>query len=199
VLLAQGNVVGAKQNYEQALQFQQSLGEKADAAYSQISLAALALDETESEDAKKLAREAVAELAAEKDIAGEAQGRGTLALALLDSGDAVGAGTQIEQASSLAQQANDRNLKLTTVIAKARIDAASAKQQDALKALAAVEKDARTAGLVAIEFEARLALGEVEGKAGQTAKARGTLNALAQEAKAKGFNLIAAKAGGAPK
>jgi hypothetical protein len=120
-------------------------------------------------------------------------------LALLDSGDAVGAGTQIEQASSLAQQANDRNLKLTTVIAKARIDAASAKQQDALKALAAVEKDARTAGLVAIEFEARLALGEVEGKAGQTAKARGTLNALAQEAKAKGFNLIAAKAGGAPK
>ncbi len=62
-----------------------------------------------------------------------------------------------------------------------------------------MEKEAHTAGLVAIEFEARLALGEVERKAGQATKARATLNALAQEAKAKGFNLIAAKAGGAAK
>jgi hypothetical protein len=50
-----------------------------------------------------------------------------------------------------------------------------------------------------IEFEARLALGEIEHKAGQTAKSRATLTSLAQEAKAKGFNLIAAKAGGASK
>ena len=86
-----------------------------------------------------------------------------------------------------------------TAIAKARIDAASGKTEEALKGLASVEKEAHAAGLVAIEFEARLALGEVERKAGQTAKARTTLNELAQEAKAKGFNLIAVKAGGAPK
>jgi hypothetical protein len=67
----------------------------------------------------------------------------------------------------------------------------------ALKELASVEKEAHAAGLVAIEFEARLALGEMERKAGQTVKARATLNALAQEAKARGFNLIAVKAGGA--
>lgn len=139
------------------------------------------------------------ELAGEKDVGGEAQGRGTLALALLDLGDIAGAGTQIEQATSLAQQANDRNLKLMIAIAKARIDAAAGKVEDALKALAAGAKEAHAAGLVAIEFEARLALGEVERKAGQTAKARATLNSLAQEAKAKGFNLIAAKAGGASK
>ncbi len=84
-------------------------------------------------------------------------------------------------------------------IAKARIDAASGKIQEAMNGLTSVEKEAHAAGLVAIEFEARLALGEVEGKAGQPARARATLNALAQEAKAKGFNLIAAKAGGAPK
>jgi predicted negative regulator of RcsB-dependent stress response len=117
----------------------------------------------------------------------------TLALALLNLGDMAGAGTQIEQATTLAQQANDRNLKLMIAIAKARIDAASGKTEEAVKGLASVEKE------VAIEFEARLALGEIERKAGQTAKARTTLNALAQEAKAKGFNLIAAKAGGAPK
>jgi eukaryotic-like serine/threonine-protein kinase len=199
VLLAEGNVAGARQSYEQALQFQQSLGQKGDAAYSQISLAALALKEKKPGDAKKLAQEAVTELASEKDSGGEAQGRGTLALALLDLGDTAGAATQIEQAANLAQQANDRTLKLTTAIAKARIDGASGKNEEALKGLASVEKEAHAAGLVAIEFEARLALGEAEHKAGQTAKSRATLNALAQEAKAKGFNLIAAKAGGALK
>jgi tetratricopeptide (TPR) repeat protein len=198
VLLAGGNVAGARQSYEQALQFQQSLGQKSDAAYSQISLAALALEEKKPEDAKKLAQEAVMELGSEKDVGGEAQGRGTLALALLNLGDMAGAGTQIEQATTLAQQANDRNLKLMTAIAKARVDAASGKNEDAMKGLASVGKEARAAGLVAIEFEAQLALGEIERKAGQTAKAHATLNALAQEAKGKGFNLIAAKAGGAP-
>jgi tetratricopeptide (TPR) repeat protein len=198
VLLAQGNVAEAKQSYEAALQFQQSLGQKGDAAYSQISLAALALEEKKPEDAKKLAQEAVTELASEKDVGGEAQGRGTLALALLDLGDTAGARTQIEQATDLVQQANDRNLKLMSAIVKARIDSASGKNEDAIKGVASVEKEAHAAGLVAIEFEARLALGEVERKAGQTAKARATLNALAQEAKAKGFNQIASKAARQP-
>jgi tetratricopeptide (TPR) repeat protein/tRNA A-37 threonylcarbamoyl transferase component Bud32 len=199
VQIAQGNLSGARQSYQEALKTQQSLGQKADAAYTQISLAALALEEEKPEDAKKLAQEAVTELASEKDVGGEAQGRGMLALALLDSGDTAGAGTQIEQAMTLAQQANDRNLKLMIAIAKARIDAASGKTEEALKSLASVEKEARAGGLVAIEFEARLALGEVERKAGQTAKARANLDALAKEAKAKGFNLIAAKAGGVPR
>jgi serine/threonine protein kinase len=199
VQVAQGNLSGAGQSYQEALKTQKSLGQKADAAYSQISLATLALEEKKPEDAKKLAQEAVTELADEKDVGGEAQGRGTLALAMLDLGDTAGAGTQIEQATNLAQQANDRNLKLITAIAKARIDGAFGKNEEALKGLASVEKEARAAGLVAIEFEARLALGEMERKAGQTAKALATLTALAQEAKAKGFNLIAAKAGGASK
>jgi len=199
VQVAQGNLSGARQSYEEALKTQQSLGQKSDAAYSQISLATLALEGKKPEDAKKLAQQAVTELADEKDVGGEAQGRGALAMALLDLGDIAGAGTQIEQATTLAQQANDRNLTLMIAIAKARIDAASGKNEDAMKGLASVEKEARAAGLVAIEFEARLALGEVERKAGQTAKSRATLNALAQEAKAKGFNLIAAKAGGALK
>jgi predicted negative regulator of RcsB-dependent stress response len=117
----------------------------------------LALEEKKPGDAKKLAQEAVTELVGEKDVGGEAQGRGTLALVLLDLGDTDGAATQIDQATNLAQQANDRNLKLMIAIAKARVDAASGKNEDALKGLASVEKEAHAAGLVAIE--ARLALG----------------------------------------
>ncbi len=199
VQLAQGNLEGARQSYQQALKVQQSIGQKSEAAYSQISLAALALEEKKPEDAKKLAQDAATELAAEKDVGGEAQARGTLALALLDSGNVIGARSQIEQASSLAQQANDRNLKLMTAIAKARIDAASGKNDDALKALSAAQKEAHAAGLVAIEFEARLALGEIETRADKAATGRAMLRALAQEAKAKGFNLVAAKASDAAK
>jgi tetratricopeptide (TPR) repeat protein len=167
--VAQGNLSGAGQSYQEALKTQKSLGQKGDAAYSQISLATLALEEKKPEDAKKLAQEAVTELADEKDVGGEAQGRGTLALALLDLGATAGAETQIEQDTNLVQQANARNLKLMTAIAKARIDGAFGKNEEALKGLASVEKEALAAGLVAIEFEARLALGEIERKAGQTA------------------------------
>ena len=66
VQVAQGNLSSARQNYQEALKTQQSLGQKGDAAYSQISLAALALEEKRPEDAKKLAQEAVTELAGEK-------------------------------------------------------------------------------------------------------------------------------------
>jgi serine/threonine protein kinase/tetratricopeptide (TPR) repeat protein len=194
VLLAKGDVAGAQQNYGQALQIQQTLGQKGDAAYSQISFATLALEGRRPEEAKKLLQDAAAELAAEKDVGGEGQARGTLALALLDAGDGSGARSQIEQATNLAQQANDRNLKLMTAIAKARIDAASGKNDEALKALAAAQKESHAAGLVAIEFEARLALGQIELKSGRTADGRTKLQALAQESKAKGFNLVAAKA-----
>jgi hypothetical protein len=81
VQAAQGNLSSARQSYQAALKTQQSLGQKSDAAYSQISLAALALEEKRPEYAKKLAQEAVTKLAAEKDVGGEAQGRGTGACA----------------------------------------------------------------------------------------------------------------------
>ena len=194
VLLAQGDVAAAKQNYQQAFQIQQSLGQKGEAAYSQISLAMISLEEKKPEEAKKFAQDAATEFAAEKDVGGEAQARETLALALLDSSNVAGARSEIEHASSLAAQANDRSLKLTIAIAKARIDAASGKTDDALKALASAQKEAQTARLVAIDFEARLAMGEIEMKAGKSASGRATLQTLARESKAKGFMLIAAKA-----
>jgi serine/threonine protein kinase/tetratricopeptide (TPR) repeat protein len=194
VLLSQGDIEGASRNYKQALQIQQSIGQKGDAAYSQISLAVVALEQKKPEDAKKIAQEAATEFASEKDAGGEAQARETIALALLDSGDVSGAQSQIEQASSLAAQANDRNLKLIIQIAKARVDAASGKNDEALKALASAQKEAHAAGLVAIEFEGRLATGEIEMKAGGAGAGRSSLRTLAQDAKAKGFNLIAAKA-----
>ncbi|MGH9801830.1 MAG: tetratricopeptide repeat protein, partial [Blastocatellia bacterium] len=50
------------------------------------------------------------------------------------------------------------------------------------------------AGFVSCQFEARLALGEIEIQAGQVAAGRAHLTALAAEARTKGFGLIARRA-----
>ena len=57
--------------------------------------------------------------------------------------------------------------------------------------------EATKAGLVRLQFEARLALGEIELKSGASAAGRARLSALAAEATAKGFGLIARKAAAA--
>lgn len=64
----------------------------------------------------------------------------------------------------------------------------------ALHSLPAIQAEARNAGLVQSEFEARLALGEIQMRAGHTDSGRSTLQSLARDAKSRGFPLIAANA-----
>jgi len=70
---------------------------------------------------------------------------------------------------------------------------------EAVRSLEATVAHAATLGYVPGEFEARLALGEIEMKSGQTAAARARLVALEKDASAKGFLLIARKAAAAAK
>jgi hypothetical protein len=49
-------------------------------------------------------------------------------------------------------------------------------------------------GYQGVELDARLAVAEIEMKAGQTAAGRALLAAIEADAKAKGYNLIARKA-----
>jgi hypothetical protein len=60
--------------------------------------------------------------------------------------------------------------------------------------LEAVVAKSRALGYQGIELDARLALAEIEMKAGQTATARSHLAAIEADAKAKGYTLIARKA-----
>jgi hypothetical protein len=94
----------------------------------------------------------------------------------------------------LAQQSGDQGTKLDAAIVAALVDAKSGKADAALKALAAAQKDAQTSGMVQIEYDARLALGETQIASGRTNDGRATLRRLAQETKAHGFALTAQKA-----
>lgn len=72
--------------------------------------------------------------------------------------------------------------------------AALGRAAEARKSLANVLAEAMKHGFVGLQFEARLALGEIEMKSGETVAGRAHLKQLQKEATAKGFTLIARKA-----
>jgi hypothetical protein len=185
---------GARASLEESLSSLESVSAKNDAAYTRIFLSRLALEQRKSDDAAKYAGDAATEFAAEKDTGGEAGARVMWAHALLASGNAAGAREQSDKASQLAQQLGDRETKLDAAIAAALVDARSGKADAALNALASAQKDAHEGGMIQIEYDARLALGETQLASGRKNEGRATLRRLAQDAKARGFRLIAQKA-----
>ena len=194
VLLAQNDLEAANKSYAEALSILGGIGARGAASYARISLASLALAQKHPESALKYAGDAATELAAENDPDGEAQARCVLADALLSSDNPGKAQEEIKKALQLTQTSNDRTLKLSAAIIGAKVDARSGKIGAALLSLPAIQAEARNAGLVQTEFEARLALGEIQMRAGQTDAGRSALQSLARDAKSRGFPLVAANA-----
>jgi tRNA A-37 threonylcarbamoyl transferase component Bud32 len=194
VQLQQGDLDGTRSSLAESLSALESVSAKNDAAYTRISLAQLALEQRKPDDAAKFAADAAAEFAAEKDAGGEAEARITWTRALLASGNLAGAREQSDKATQLAQQSGDRGTKLDAAIVAALVDAKSGKADDALRALTSAQEEAHAGGMIQIEFDARLALGETQIASGQTNVGRATLRQLAQDAKARGFKLTAQKA-----
>jgi len=81
----------------------------------------------------------------------------------------------------------------------ARIHADSGASADALRDLREASTEAKKIGFLEGDFQARLALGEIEMHSGQVAAARTQLLTLQQDARAKNFSLLAQKAAAAIK
>lgn len=191
VFVYRGDFAKAEQAYQTALALQQSMNAKNEAAYSNTLLAETSLLEGNFDAARKLANAAATEFASEGDKDDEAEARRAFAEALLGLGQTQDARVQIAQASQLVDQAHDRSLRLEIEITRAKLTAAEGHPSDAIQALVRTRAEAREDELAAIEFEARLALGEMQMKAGNAADAKATLHALARDAGAKGFAYIA--------
>jgi tetratricopeptide (TPR) repeat protein/TolB-like protein/tRNA A-37 threonylcarbamoyl transferase component Bud32 len=194
VQLQQADLDGAHSSLRESLSALESVSAKNDAAYTRISLAQLALEQHKADDAAKYAADAATDLAAEKDPGGEAEARAMWAQALLASGNIAGAREQSDKATQLAQQSGDRGTKLDAAIAGALVDTKAGKAEAALRALTSAQKEARAGGMIQIEYDARLALGETQIASGHKSDGRATLRQLAQDAKARGFKLTAQKA-----
>ena len=192
IALAEDDLTLADKRYQRSMEIRKQLGEKGSIAGTQVSLAALALEQNRSADAESLARQAIQEFQLEKAPNQEAGARDVLAQALLAERKLAEASAEIATAGGLG--ATDPPTLLSLAITGARISAASTGTAVALRKLEATSKRARELGLSPYELEVRLAIGEIQTQGGMKDGARAGLEALRRDAAQMNYKLIARKA-----
>jgi DNA-binding winged helix-turn-helix (wHTH) protein/tetratricopeptide (TPR) repeat protein len=201
VLVAEGDLPGARRQYQEALEMRQKLGEMDLIAESQVSLAKLSLDEGHPEQGEPLVRSAIAEFEKEKSTPDEVGAYVVLSRVLLMQGKLDDARNAVQRASELGRTSSDPALKLPAAIQDARVEMATAAHaSQKSSALAGPRLKLRTAaasakklGYYQLECEARLALSELELKLNPVS-ARTQLLTLAAETRSRGFELLARRA-----
>ena len=201
LLTDQADFSGARRMYEQALAMRLPRGDKIPIAEAQVALADLSLEEGLSPAEQETAVRQILEVFQTQKIPDdEAGARCVLARALLAQGKAAAAKEAMQRARSLAGKSQDPNTRWTTAVTAARIGSAekdfarSAAGMAARKELGTIITKSRELGYMGIELDARLALAEIEMKAGQATAGRAHLAAIEADARTKGYNLIARKA-----
>ncbi len=199
VLREEGDLDGARKKYEEALAARNQLGEKETAAESRVALSLVSIEEGKLDEAEHSAREAADQFQAQKAPSDEATAQIVLARVFLARRQTTPARQAIDQALALAKTSHSRDVHLYAQIIAGRILAASGSSVEAIRDLREASAEARKVGFLEGDFEARLALGEIEMHSGQAAAGRTHLLALEQDAKAKSFSLLAQKAAAAAK
>jgi eukaryotic-like serine/threonine-protein kinase len=191
---ARGDLVAARAKQEQALTRSRDLGDKKSIAENQLALAGLELDKDHPSQAQSFARLALDQFHSEHMQDQEAEAGALLARALLAQHAAAEAESAVQQAERLAAKSADPETRITVAVARARVAAAAARPEEALRILGGALGQARAAGLASLGLEVRLAMGEVESEAGGRQRAAADLAALESEARSHGFRLIADRA-----
>ncbi len=202
VLAEQGDLATAQKMEQQALSIREAIGEPT--AENRLALAELSLDQGRSADSEASARSAAAEFRSKGIVDKEAQAETVLARSYLAQGQLSKANESIAHANTLTAQIKDPALRVPVEvevgIAAARIRAASGKQRDQSEAMDSLGKafsEAAKNHLLKLQFEATLALGEIEMESEKASAGRARLQTLERDATAHGFLLIARKAAAA--
>jgi tetratricopeptide (TPR) repeat protein/tRNA A-37 threonylcarbamoyl transferase component Bud32 len=193
VLVRQGQLDEAAKRHGEALAIRVRLGEMGSAAESRLALAALKLEQGDAEAADALANQAALELGRQGVIDGQGLALAVAAQAAAARGDGTRARSTMDQATALLAHGEDLGARLGVAVRAARLAAATGKREQAAIALTAAHDDAQRAGLVEPRLQADLTLAEVAIAEGRTADGRARFAALATEARAKGYGLIARK------
>jgi serine/threonine protein kinase/tetratricopeptide (TPR) repeat protein len=197
VFTQRGDLAQARQKSQEAANIRRDLGAQLNTALSQMQLATIALEEGHEAESESLIRTSAAEFEKEKLPGNQAAAQALLTLIMLGQGRIADAQKTANQALTLSRQSANRQARFDAGLASARAFSAEGKDADGLKMLEGVLAEAKKYGYLNYEYQARLALGEIEIKAGQTAAGRAQLAALRQDAIRAGFLLLARKADGA--
>lgn len=152
------------------------------------------MEEGHAAEAEAAIRTAVEDYRGHKDTENAANAESILVRSLLAQDKLVEAEHAVSDARILAAKSDDRALRPEVAIAEARVLATVGKTAESEKLLWDALQEARKSRYVGLEFEARLALGEMEISSENPAAGRVELKALERDANDKGFVLIARKA-----
>lgn len=201
VLKEQGDLEGARHQFQAAFDIQKNVGETAGLEESQEALADMAIEDGHPEQAEPLLRSAIAEFEKEKEDPDATSAYTLLSTALLKQGKLDEARQAIAHAEELARTSPDPNLKLPIAIQTGRVALAEAGSSEkghtavakALERLRAAAATAKKLGYYNLECEARIAIGEIEMRL-DPATGRAQLTQLASEAHSHGLELYATQA-----
>jgi DNA-binding winged helix-turn-helix (wHTH) protein/tetratricopeptide (TPR) repeat protein len=202
IAMAKGDLARARALYEHAVSLQPTTGQKMSAMESQLNLYALSLEEGKSPaQLEPSLRRVVNGFRSGNEIGGnnaannQAMSVALLARCLASEGQSAAALETAEEATKIALKA-EPNVRLSIAIIAARIRFDTKPQGDERRALQGLQEtivEAHKFGYVVIELEARLALGELELKAGDTSRGHAHLLAVEKEASSRGLHYLATR------
>ena len=191
--LRQGDFTSSKQAVSEALMLDRQTGAKTDTALDQIELAEIALAQAGPVDEDAL-RSAIDQFRLQKITDGEIEAEIVLALANIQQGKAAEAAKMLEQTTVLSAKSYDPTVRFDVALANAHVRAAQHRFDDARRVIRPAIAKAVASGCVRCQLEGRLELGEIEIGAGNAERGRAQLQELSDEARGKGFGLIAERA-----
>lgn len=193
-----GDLAQSRRAHEEAMGIRTQLGDRREAASSRAALAQISLEEGDPPGAEKASREALREFEGGNDFDHEIFARLVVVRCLLAENRVVEARRMLEGFAQRVSKSAHRNQRLAAEIVAGRVLAASGDsgdRQEAVRRLSAARAEASRGGLIGCELECRLALAEIEAADGRAAEARSLLGQVKRDALAKGFGLLARKAG----
>jgi hypothetical protein len=191
--MAQGDLSAARKQYEQAIALCKDTQDQNYMAQVEVALSMVALAEKRFADGESLARQATLQFVKTSSTDNEAWSQAALARNLLGAGNLQEAQSAASRAMALSQQTAGRVTRFEATLADARVNAKSGKWAQAREELESMLSSARKFGYLSYEYQARLALAEIDLWAG-SASAPAHLAALERDARAQGFLLVANQA-----
>ncbi len=193
--LAKGNLDRARQNYERGVSMQREMHDDSGMASSKLGLARVLIEQQAFQQAEDNLHQALSEFEREKDGDAQAMLHSVLASSYFRQKNLVRAEQEIRIAGQLIGNGSGREARYAVAIMTARISGTrSSANTQVLADLGKTEVDAKQAGMMGYELEARLARCQIELGLGRKATAEKSLRLLREDALRQGFGLIARKA-----
>jgi len=189
----QGDLVNGRKNYEASIALTKELDDREYGAQASVALAALALAEKKYAEGEQLTRQSVEFFEKTNSSTSGAWAEAILARNLLGEGKLQDAQTAAAKAMKLSQSGPGQAARYEAAFADARVQAKSGKTAEARKELEAVQSSTHKLGYRLYEYQARLAMGEIELWSGSPS-ATTFLAALEKDAREHGAGLVADQA-----